>query len=178
MKKLVAAALAVGVIVLGLVMAPQAMAQGATGPDSKACADAKTALGAALALVVQFNPNVYPNDKVPAVGDVTPALLQAILLDNDLGGGARAEVEAALKAFTARDTACAVPPTTTVTVTPTVTPPAPPLFADCAAVRAAGLAPLGRNEAGYRRALDFDGDGQACEAIEGRRPVVIDTGVG
>ncbi len=36
-------------------------------------------------------------------------------------------------------------------------------YANCAAARAAGAAPLYRGEAGYRAALDRDGDGVACE---------------
>jgi hypothetical protein len=36
-------------------------------------------------------------------------------------------------------------------------------FADCAAVRAAGQAPLRSDEPGYRPALDRDGDGYACD---------------
>lgn len=36
-------------------------------------------------------------------------------------------------------------------------------YKSCAAVRAAGVAPLRRGEAGYRSGLDRDGDGVACE---------------
>ncbi|WP_226633085.1 excalibur calcium-binding domain-containing protein [Novosphingobium profundi] len=36
-------------------------------------------------------------------------------------------------------------------------------YPNCAAVRAAGRAPLRRGAAGYRRGLDRDGDGFACE---------------
>jgi hypothetical protein len=41
--------------------------------------------------------------------------------------------------------------------------PAAPYYADCAAVRAAGKAPLQRGEPGYRSGLDGDADGIACE---------------
>ncbi len=49
-----------------------------------------------------------------------------------------------------------------------VPPPAPqpapePYYANCAAVRAAGAAPLYIGEPGYRAGLDRDGDGIACE---------------
>jgi Excalibur calcium-binding domain len=37
-------------------------------------------------------------------------------------------------------------------------------YADCAAVRAAGVSTLVRGRPGYRQALDPDGDGKACEA--------------
>ena len=40
---------------------------------------------------------------------------------------------------------------------------APPAFADCAAVRAAGAAPITADDPGYSPALDGDGDGVACE---------------
>ncbi len=36
-------------------------------------------------------------------------------------------------------------------------------YPNCAAARAAGAAPLRVGEPGYRRALDRDGDGVACE---------------
>ena len=36
-------------------------------------------------------------------------------------------------------------------------------FANCAAARAAGVAPLRRGDAGYRPGLDRDSDGIACE---------------
>ncbi len=36
-------------------------------------------------------------------------------------------------------------------------------YKNCAAARAAGAAPLHRGEAGYRKGLDRDGDGIACE---------------
>ncbi|MEU4192098.1 excalibur calcium-binding domain-containing protein [Kribbella sp. NPDC026611] len=42
-------------------------------------------------------------------------------------------------------------------------PTTPPRYRTCAAVRAAGKAPLRRGDAGYSRALDRDGDGIACE---------------
>jgi hypothetical protein len=41
--------------------------------------------------------------------------------------------------------------------------PAKHRYANCAAVRAAGAAPLHRGAPGYRAALDRDGDGVACE---------------
>jgi LPXTG-motif cell wall-anchored protein len=51
---------------------------------------------------------------------------------------------------------------------PTVSkPPAPPFYANCDAVRAAGKAPLFRDQPGYRPALDSDHDGIACEVTGG-----------
>ncbi len=59
-----------------------------------------------------------------------------------------------------------LPPVTTAVVP--IVPVAPALdenayYANCAAVRAAGAAPLLRGQPGYRRGLDRDGDGVACE---------------
>ncbi len=42
-------------------------------------------------------------------------------------------------------------------------PPAEAYYPNCAAVRAAGAAPLHRYDPGYTRKLDRDGDGIACE---------------
>lgn len=56
--------------------------------------------------------------------------------------------------------------------TASVTPPAPspkpssgaePYYANCAAARAAGVAPIMRGQPGYRSGLDRDDDGVACE---------------
>ncbi|MGH3571507.1 MAG: excalibur calcium-binding domain-containing protein [Pseudonocardiaceae bacterium] len=38
-----------------------------------------------------------------------------------------------------------------------------PYYANCAAARAAGVAPLHKGDPGYRSGLDRDGDGIACE---------------
>lgn len=50
----------------------------------------------------------------------------------------------------------------------TGTRPARP-FANCAAARAAGAAPVRRGEPGYGPHLDRDGDGIGCEPYRGRR---------
>lgn len=127
-----------------------------TGPTSPACAEANTALAAAVALTVEYNPNVYPNDTVPEPQAVTVDLLKLVLADEDLGGGARTEVEAAIAAFAARDTACTPPPA-----------PAPKDEFDCADFPL----PDGRTAQQVYDAdktdpnrLDEDGDGKACEA--------------
>lgn len=41
-------------------------------------------------------------------------------------------------------------------------------YANCAAARAAGAAPIRRGEPGYGPHLDRDGDGVACEPYRGR----------
>ncbi|HEX5522814.1 MAG TPA: excalibur calcium-binding domain-containing protein [Pedococcus sp.] len=71
--------------------------------------------------------------------------------------------------------------TTTITTTTTVSRPLPPAapantpevnvpdapapayYANCDAARRAGAAPIRRGEPGYRRDLDRDGDGIACD---------------
>lgn len=54
---------------------------------------------------------------------------------------------------------------------PPATPPVgsstPVYYANCAAARAAGTAPIHRGEAGYRAGLDRDDDGVACEPNSG-----------
>lgn len=64
-----------------------------------------------------------------------------------------------------RPTPAAPRPATPAAIPPT---PAPAnsgsvYYANCAAVRAAGAAPLLRGQPGYRPGLDRDGDGRACE---------------
>lgn len=62
-----------------------------------------------------------------------------------------------------------VTPTSTTTPQPfipqtkTTPPSAPVYYKNCSAVRAAGKAPIRRGEPGYRRGLDRDNDGLACE---------------
>ena len=58
------------------------------------------------------------------------------------------------------------PQVTTTTAKPVTTTTAKPVttyYANCAAVRAAGAAPIHRGESGYSSSLDRDGDGIACE---------------
>jgi len=60
-------------------------------------------------------------------------------------------------------------PIVTTTAAPAPVAPAvgdggPAYYPNCAAVRAAGAAPLYRGQPGYRTGLDGDGDGVACEA--------------
>ena len=56
-------------------------------------------------------------------------------------------------------------------IAPTNRPPTPAdqrSFANCAAARAAGAAPLRRGEPGYGAHLDRDDDGIACEPYRGK----------
>jgi len=54
--------------------------------------------------------------------------------------------------------------TTTAKSTPKTTAPKPAAayYANCAAVQAAGAAPIRRGQPGYRAGLDRDGDGVGC----------------
>jgi micrococcal nuclease len=61
----------------------------------------------------------------------------------------------------------AVPPVPTPAVPTTEAmedEPANVYYATCADAKRAGAAPLYRGEPGYRKALDRDGDGVACES--------------
>jgi len=52
----------------------------------------------------------------------------------------------------------------------------PVYYANCDAVEAAGKAPLSAGQPGYRRALDRDGDGVACEPYDRDDPPPADPG--
>lgn len=151
-------------------------------PGSADCTRAKGVLATALAKVVTFDStdpgDVYtnvPGDGAPAVGDITPATLEQILADPDLGSGAAAEVKAALAAFTARDKACDedTPPTTT----PPTTTPAPDADLDC------GDFPLDNGQSAQDvlddnssdpNNLDVDGNGKACDNGDDNKAVDVD----
>ncbi|WP_246136079.1 excalibur calcium-binding domain-containing protein [Knoellia locipacati] len=55
------------------------------------------------------------------------------------------------------------PPAAKKPAAPKPAAPATAYYANCAAARAAGAAPLYRGEPGYRSGLDRDNDGVACE---------------
>ena len=54
-------------------------------------------------------------------------------------------------------------PTKRAAPVPAPEAPSSTYYANCAAVRAAGAAPLRVGQPGYSRTLDRDGDGVACE---------------
>lgn len=65
--------------------------------------------------------------------------------------------------------ASAAPATTApAATTPVAKVPVVPYYANCAAVRAAGRAPLRQGQPGYRTGLDGDADGIACEVTTAR----------
>ncbi|MFI7274227.1 excalibur calcium-binding domain-containing protein [Streptomyces sp. NPDC049879] len=87
----------------------------------------------------------------------------------EAGGELRdADATSATLSLTSPSTDC--PPDQSTELNP-APPPAPDLpdpdssayYENCDAVRAAGKAPLYRNDPGYRRALDRDNDGTACD---------------
>jgi hypothetical protein len=110
------------------------------------------------------------------------ALLLAVgALTGDPGQDVPPETLAAAEAATTAEPTAQSPtasPTPAASPTPSPTPaattrpaprvPAAPYYADCAAVRAAGKAPLRRGEPGYRSGLDGDADGIACEVATTR----------
>jgi hypothetical protein len=55
------------------------------------------------------------------------------------------------------------PPPTAAPAPPPPPAPAEPYYANCAAAKAAGAAPIRKGQPGYRSALDRDGDGTACD---------------
>jgi hypothetical protein len=217
----VGAAVAAGVTVAALVLAPQAMAAPSvdeSGPNSVACAQASAAVlsaaikANAMADEIQAGQDQIVKDlkdkadAAQAAYDLAYKAYQAVPNDANLKAlqagqdaldaalknlsnapgvpadqkAALAKLQAELKvAIDKSERACQfVPPTVTMTPSPSAVPP---LYADCAAVRAAGKAPLGRDADGYRPALDSDSDGLACEDVEGvapapRIPTGIDTG--
>lgn len=61
------------------------------------------------------------------------------------------------------DLPSSAPATTAPKTAPPAAPPKNVYYKNCAAARAAGAAPLYVGEPGYRKALDRDGDGVACE---------------
>lgn len=170
---------------------------------SDECVAAQAKLDAAISGVLEFNPNVYPEDKVPTADQVNPALLQAILNDPDAGGGAQAEVKVVLALFEARDDACKPPATTTPTTTsttpttsssaPTTATSVPPSPTKGPFPANADLTDLDCNEFATQRdaqealdgdqadpnKLDGDGDGIACESggqVQVRPQGGVDTG--
>jgi hypothetical protein len=160
-----------------------------TGPETEACRVATEDFVTNARRVLEFSPNVYPNDTVPVnVNVVNLELLNAILGDTDLGGGARAEVEAAKASLLARDTACAVPATTTppptttvppVTTEPPATTTAPPVAddKDCKDYATQGDAQVAldsNKDDPYN--LDSDNDGKACELYFGAPQVKAPSG--
>ncbi len=81
-------------------------------PGTDACTTAQSAAAAALAPVLELNPNVFPRDMVPAPAALTVPFLTGVLADPDLGAGGAEEVQAAIDALQARDLACAPDPVT------------------------------------------------------------------
>ncbi len=98
------------------------------------------------------------HDKVCA-GAVTLAAAQDQLLTVKVSHGYR--LATSLAAQVAAPTSRA--PVTTAAPVASTSGATDVFYANCAAVRAAGKAPLYRGQPGYRSPLDRDGDGIACE---------------
>jgi hypothetical protein len=87
--------------------------------------------------------------------------------DND-GIGCEVTAARATSTRTTASTSTPPPTTTPATTTPATTPPTTPsssggFYANCDEAHQAGAAPILQGQAGYRAALDRDGDGIACE---------------
>lgn len=81
-----------------------------------------------------------------------------------IGAVAAALVLAAAPAWVAQQAPRREPPRATNTGRPRSAARPDVYYPNCAAARAAGVAPLRRGDPGYRAGLDRDGDGIACEA--------------
>lgn len=113
--------------------------------------------GTALA---QSMPQSAPAVSRASTATYTPAPTSSAAPSHLIRGDRRAAKDAAplRQAPTSRRAA-----PTTGTRTRAQAPTAGVFYANCAAARAAGAAPIYRGQPGYRPALDRDGDGIACE---------------
>lgn len=148
---LVVIGMSIGVI--GLVAAPRSDAAPTSSPSSSI----RPFVSVASQSVPEapsssaITPTVSPS--APSVSESAPA-----------ASSTAAEVTVAATTAAAPATTAAKP-VTTVAPPPakTTSQPATVYYANCAAAKAAGAAPLHRGDPGYRPALDRDGDGIACE---------------
>lgn len=99
------------------------------------------------------------------------AVVGLLLVIGGLLGWSRYNTPSAAPVTTASAPTTTAAPTPTVdavaaspSVAPTTRPAKPVYYRSCAAVQAAGAAPLHRTDPGYRTGLDPDGDGVACAA--------------
>ncbi len=208
-KAAVRAALALGEATAGITPEQQAKIDA----QVKVVTDLRAKLDTAL-VALDKSPSVANATAAQKIGaDLTAAYGALVALPGVANLGAAkdeaAKAQTALSvALAAQMKACSTdgPPRPTATPSPTTSPtpsptaspapsspaPAPnpspsaPLYADCAAVVAAGAAPLAAGAPGYRAELDSDSDGVACEVTEtGSTPVVtiapsggVETGAG
>jgi len=111
-----------------------------------------------------------PNNTDTGLAQITGGFAIARYDSHD-GYGHHPREEQYVSADTRAAAACIAGPATTAPTTPPA-PSGPPLtnapdssvyYANCAAARAAGVTPLHVGEPGYRKGLDRDADGVACE---------------
>lgn len=126
---------------------------------------ARWAAGAGVAVILIAAAAIGSDDKdqpVSVVGEVATTL--RLPLASTVTGPPVTEApttEATAPAST-RPPATTTPPTTAATA-PATTKPAAVYYANCAAARAAGAAPVHRGDPGYGSHLDRDNDGVGCE---------------
>lgn len=77
-----------------------------TAPPAETCQTATSKLGIAISETITYNANAYPDNKVPTLGQITPAYLEKVKADPDLGADGQAEVQTALDAFKLKDQLC------------------------------------------------------------------------
>ncbi|ASW57887.1 hypothetical protein CIK06_21235 [Plantactinospora sp. KBS50] len=105
---------------------------------------------------------VSNDDDTPAPGSVLSGRSDGV---DQLGAGTPSAVPTSASAEPSPSESSEPAPSATVSPTPAAKKSVRPVYyANCAAVRAAGKAPLRRGRPGYRAGLDRDGDGVACES--------------
>lgn len=114
-------------------------------------------------VVIGVGPNNYGHPTAEALALYKTA--GAAIYRTDLNGTVTVTVQPGGKYTLMAEKGTGTPPRT-VPAQPKPTPspvPSSVNYPNCAAVRAAGKAPLLRGQPGYRAGLDRDGDGRACE---------------
>jgi len=116
----------------------------------------------ALMSVILFNP-WRPDQNASTTPDPIPTLAPAT--EAPAGRSAKPNRQAARIPASAPQPLDTITPTSSVLPTSTILPTTEPtvvVYPNCAAVRAAGKAPLPRGNPGYSRTLDRNHDGIAC----------------
>jgi hypothetical protein len=127
-------------------------------------------LGGAPAAEANLWPEPYNSPEGARVKDVIENKLHSLVCDHSISL-AKAQQTIATNWWTAYQAYVGPAPKAAPNKTPAATQPAPApaappagtYYANCAAVRAAGAAPIHRGQPGYSSKLDRNGDGLACQ---------------